>query len=512
MRYRIAAIAAILVLVVFGIAATMVDFRNGDKVRYVQHEESAKLSDLPEKDRQAAESTEIDPETFATHLPIVTIDSRGKDIPGNVYFDETGHRVTGEGGRAVTVAAEDGNPYITADVSTFDDDGDANRLSDKPELTSAAHVNIRGNTSRLFDKKSYKVVFVDEEKDGKRDAHKFLGMRSSSEWVLHGPELDHTLMRNYLTYTLADKYMNEWVPDTRFCEVFVNGEYKGVYLAVESIRVEEGRLELTDSGSSSGSTSYVVSVDKKGETPTTINEFLHYTLRLTQYMSVEYPSKQDLTEARKRFIAADISAIEKALFSYDFDSTLWGWRATMDSSSFVDMFLLNEFVINDDFTSYSTYLYKDIRGRLTLGPCWDYNNCYDNYKDATPADHFYQVERGWYYMLFKDPEFVERTIGRWRDLRAGVYSDENIDKFIDGTIDYLGPAIERNFKVWGYTFDPARMDTNQKLDPDERNPANYEQAVSQLREFMHARAKWMDENIEDLRQYCHRSATKKFQG
>ena len=97
-------------------------------------------------------------------------------------------------------------------------------------------------------------------------------------------------------------------------------------------RLAAGRLELTDSSGPGGSTSYVVSVDKKGETTTTINEFLHYTLRLTQYMAVEYPSKRDLNEARKRYIANDISSVEKALFSYDFDSALWGWRASMATS------------------------------------------------------------------------------------------------------------------------------------------------------------------------------------
>ena len=69
-----------------------------------------------------------------------------------------------------------------------------------------------------------------------------------------------------------------------------------------------------------------------------------------------------------------MSSFEKALFSYDYDTRDYGYVNYIDVDSFVDSFVWNEFVINDDFAAYSTYLYKDVRGKLTLGPPWDFNN------------------------------------------------------------------------------------------------------------------------------------------
>ena len=174
-------------------------------------------------------------------------------------------------------------------------------------------------------------------------------------------------------------------------------------------------------------------------------------------------------------------------------------------SSFVDMYILNEFAINDDFGAYSTYLYKDLRGKVTLGPPWDYDNTFDNYQLETPVDEFYIVERAWYYMLFKDEEFCERTISRYRSLRQGVLSEDYLNTFIDETIDYLDVAIDRNWVVWGYTFQE-----DNHLKPEERQPASFEEAISNLKSFIHDRGAWLDQYIENLRQYSHESAVKKF--
>ena len=59
-------------------------------------------------------------------------------------------------------------------------------------------------------------------------------------------------------------------------------------------------------------------------------------------------------------------------------------------------------------------------------------------------------------------------IRRYSELRKGLLSDQAMENFIDGTLDYLGPAIDRNYAVWGYSFDTAQMDGRNKLHPDER--------------------------------------------
>lgn len=227
-------------------------------------------------------------------------------------------------------------------------------------------------------------------------------------------------------------------------------------------------------------------------------------------MAIEYLSELDLTEAQMTWITRDFSAFEKALYSYDYDTAEYGYANYIDVDSFIGYFIANEFSLNSDAGLYSTYLYRDDRDKISIGPIWDFNNAYDNYVeyDYSDASGFTMVDRPWYTMLFRDEDFCELVINRYRQLRRGVLSDENLQSFIDDALDYLGPAIERNWRVWGSSFDVSTVDDGHRLVPLERNPKTFEEAVTNLKEFIGRRGSWLDRNIENLRQYSHESAVK----
>ena len=111
----------------------------------------------------------------------------------------------------------------------------------------------------------------------------------------------------------------------------------------------------------------------------------------------------------------------------------------------------------------------------------------------------------WYYMLMKDEAFVERLIDRYRELRETYLDTDYLSQYIDDTVAYLGDAVERNFQVWGYTFDEYLP-----LEPVERNPKDHAAAVEQIRDFIQHRGAWMEEHIDVLLQYSHESKNKKF--
>ena len=71
-------------------------------------------------------------------------------------------------------------------------------------------------------------------------------------------------------------------------------------------------------------------------------------------------------------------------------------------------------------------------------------------------------------------------------------------------MEWLGPAVDRNFSVWGYTLE------KDMLSPAWRNPHSHAAAVAQMKHFCIERGAWMDENIDILRQYSHESKNKKF--
>ena len=108
-------------------------------------------------------------------------------------------------------------------------------------------------------------------------------------------------------------------------------------------------------------------------------------------------------------------------------------------------------------------------------------------------------------MMVKDEYFIERVIRRYRELRESWLNEKYLLRYIDEVEEYLGPAIERNFERWE---DSLRNDT--LLAPAERNVHSHQEAVRQLKDFIRQRGRWMDENIESLRQYSAESRVKKY--
>lgn len=440
--------------------------------------------------REAAEHSEAG--EFCTHLPIVEIDTRGQGVPGKVLEENGADRIY--------ETSETGETTITVDFSLRDGGQGANTLETRPSLTTQARIRYRGNSSRHFDKKSYAVHLVDEA--GNEDPQELAGMSAHDEWVLNGPFLDRTLLRNYLSLNTTGEVM-EYAPNLRYCELFVNGEYRGVYLLMETIARSAGRLNLSKPEKNRDTTSWIIRWDRAGKGDQELDNYTFYTYQAdVSALDVRYPGRNLITEGRKEYIDAEVSKIERTLYSSDLSDPEIGCAKYLDLTAFAQYFVLNEFFRNVDAGRFSTFYYKDARGKVK--PCvWDFNNACDNYSDYLWDEAGFTMQNApWFSALLRDPVFVERVVSEYRRLRTGVLAEDSLTEYIDGTLDYLGSAVERNYEVWGYVF--TETDTNHAgyLQPDERNYDSFEEAVEQLRDFLARRGNWLDEHIETLYQYC----------
>lgn len=432
----------------------------------------------------------VEASDFSSHLPVVSIETDGQTIPGR---PEQGQRVS-----------QVENTFISARMQIMENDGKLNTLKDEPQVDADIQIRVRGNSSRLFDKVGYLFKFTDT--DGSDKPYEVMGMEQDSTWVLHGPFLDKTLMRNYMWYNLSGQIM-EWAPDVRFCEVFLNGAYQGVYVMTEQISVGEGRIEVTEYDGRSNISSYIVCVDRESVNDVDyLDNFTEYARRMTSKVEVKYPGARKLTPEITDHISRDFSEFEKSLYSYDYTSKRYGYRNYIDTDNFVDYFIINEVTQNADAGIYSTYFYKDITGKLKMS-VWDFNNCCDNYMEyQQPMAGFFMQNRTWFFMLTKDEDFTEKIITRYRQLRKGILSDDNVKAYMEEVQDYLGCAVERNFRVWGYTFESQ----NDLLAGEGRQIGSYEEAVEQYRKRLVSRMGWLDKHIDDLYSYSHESVNKKF--
>ena len=489
MKYRIISILVAVAVIIVSFAVQNIDVK---KNRYHQHREA-----VPK-----AQCTDHDESVFCTHLPLISI-TTDEDMPEPYLsiYDAQGHLYKNDS-------------MVGATVEFYDSDHN-NHLTDVPTISERGMIRIRGTSSRKFDKKGYLIKFTQEDMvSGKKVS--LCGMTADSEWALHGPFLDKTLIRNYLCYNLAGEIM-DYSPNVRFCEAFLNGEYIGIYLIVEKPEYNsDGRIKIERTNPKITTTSYIVEIDRMPRDKSHyIENFLNYSY-ITSGMGTErrgfynivYPGST-LTESQKDYIETDISRFEKALYSYDFKDSKLGYPAYIDEDSFVDYFLINEFTLNYDSMGLSTYLYKDVGGKMKL--CvWDFNSAFDYYEYSVVSPETFSLhETMWYAQLFKDKRFVDKVVKRYYELRKTYFNEKYLNQYIDEVIEYLGPAIDRNYDKWGYSFSSIHEGiVYDYLYPSERNPRNYDEAIAQLKSCISDRIVHMDSHIDRLYLLCHNSMNK----
>lgn len=441
--------------------------------------------------------TDHDETVFCTHLPLMEVTTDGPVPPpfiGGATMEDRNYETVG------------------ASVRYFDSETKNNHLTDDPVVEERAQFRIRGATSRFVDKKNYLLKFVKEDMTSGLDVS-LSGMTADSSWALHGPLRDKSLIRNYVCYNLAGEIM-EYAPNVRFCEMFVNGEYMGVYVLTEKIGFNKnGRISITETDLKMGPTAYILRVDRGARDSLHELETFAWNSYITKpkegvggsTLEILYPSKT-LTEGQRNYIATDFSRFEKALFSFDYNDPSKGWRQYIDVQSFIDFFLINEFTLNYDAPFLSTYLYKDIGGKLKM--CvWDLDVSFDNTEYSAISPETYQMNNAlWFKNLFKDRSFVDQVIRRYDILRKRFFNEEYLFQYIDDTVAYLGPAIERNYEKWGYSFDT----THDFLKPESRNVRNYEEAIQQIKNTITLRLDHMDNNLDRLYSLCHESMNKRY--
>ena len=382
---------------------------------------------------------------------------------------------------------------ICGNIALLDGNEEAQSVSAVPNSIYRATIKYRGASSySKFDKKQYRIKFYKNSKENEKKVS-LAGMGANSEWVLNGPYLDKTLIRNKLVYDLA-RELNGWAPDTRFVELFVDGKYQGVYLAVEPVTNGESRLRLAEFGLLSGETAYVVNrdrIDTGTEEIETWGETKGYTYNA---LYIRYPSKNKITEKQKEYIKNDISEFEQVLYGENFSDKRIGYQAYIDMDNWVDYFIINEFAMNYDAGNLSTYVYKELGGKLQLA-AWDFNNGFDNYQwFHTETDRLHTVENSWFDRLWQDENFREHVCERYGQLRKTTLSDEHIADKIASYQEELGDAVDRNFKVWGYSFDENLLAGTDK-DGMSRDIGSYEEAMKQLTDTIRERLAYLDKEL-----------------
>lgn len=362
----------------------------------------------------------------------------------------------------------------------------------KTETYSMEYIRGRGNSTWGTGKNPYKIKL-----DKKAD---LFNMGKNKHWVLLADYYDPSHIRNKITYWMGKKLGMAYTPECVYVDVVMNGQYYGSYLLSEQVRVGSSRvdiddLEADDASKAATDEPTITGGYLLGMSPydTDQGKVIH-TKRGTDF-EIESPSFEDYdNEAQYNYISKYVQDTEDAIYAKDFKKDGKSYSDYMDVDAAIDYYWMQEFSMNGDaFGSTSTYLYKPRNGKLFWGPLWDFdyvawgNNEYDEYN----CEGWAMKENVWFGRLFRDKDFADKMIARWPEIRK-VMEEASKD---GGQIDQYAEEIRSSMKYNSYLY-------GNNYDTDE-NDKTFQQSVDQLKNWIQARMKWVDENVNTLQTKYH---------
>ena len=356
------------------------------------------------------------------------------------------------------------DPRIVCDMGIIDNGfGNINSVYDAfNDYNGKISIEYRGSSSQSFPKKTYALETQDSI--GNNNNISILGMPVENDWILYAPYSDKSLMRNFLTFDLGRK-MGNYSPRTVYCELVINGDYKGIYILMEKIkrdndRVDIAKLDADDLAGDSLTGGYIIKVDKYTGTGGTdwLSDFSNIGGG-PLYIQYHYPEGSAMLPQQLDYIEQFVDSFEYALSGPNFTDSLIGYSKYIDVNSFIDFYIVNELAKDIDAYRLSSYLYKDRDdngGKLTMGPLWDFNLAYGNADYCSGGIPIgWEVNSGcggnnpfWFERLLDDTTYQNKLKCRWEYLRERSFHQDSIFNFIDSISLYLNDAQQRNFQRW----------------------------------------------------------------
>ena len=398
------------------------------------------------------------------------------------------------------------------------------------------HIKARGNSSMTFAKKNYQIKL---EKGAD-----LMGMGKAKKWILTGNYRDKSHLRNRIMMDLADAIGLPYTVKNTPAELYINHEYRGLYLLSEKIEIDDDRINIADlekatkeindkslseykligkrKATKGSFKAYDIPANPEDITGGYLVEYESYTSRYRDEASAyttkrgsvlvvkspEYASREQMT-----YISGLMQSFENAIKAGDGTDPETGKHYTeiADAESLALKYMIEEISENYDGNSSSQYFFKpadSVSEKFFSGPVWDYDSTFGAYaqprnakKVTNPA--FLWIAEGdknaWYPMLWTHQDFRTLVDTLWNErVRTGVEvllgnktaEEAGIGSGKLRSIDEYADAIRKSVKM-----DRIRWPRKSKPSADSAawTGASFEENVKYLKDYLQKRRDFLDE-------------------
>lgn len=300
-------------------------------------------------------------------------------------------------------------------------------------------VNGRGNSTWQEEKKSYSLELASEGD--------LLGMGSGKKWILLSNVYDLSNLKNKLVYDFAADLGLAYSPDSDWVDLYLNGEYYGLYLLCERNEVHANRVDI------SANDSFLVSRDAQWRFEEQGRPFLttesQAALRI-YHSGMPFDTLQQLWQSA-----------ENAILRQDGVDPVTGktWDQLIDRESWVKKYLIEEVFANTDGTTLSQFYYydgSDGTGKIFAGPVWDYDLTMDVDQNdpVVSASRFYAnlpgiYGSGWPDALYRKADFYS-SLTETYETEFLPLLEQYMEQEIPAMAQKTRVASDMNASRWGF--------------------------------------------------------------
>lgn len=288
-------------------------------------------------------------------------------------------------------------------------------------ISASLQIRGRGNSSwnggapqTSYDSKnSYRLKFDEKLK--------LLGVGDSKnrDWVLQSNKFDLSGLRNWLVWDLANKMGTiPYVPECTWIQLYINNEYRGMYMVCELVEVANDRVEIDDSVASTDK-GYFLEFDFRGsydDNPYFYIDGYGTSPEVDLHGAVEFVIKSEVAgDEDIEFIKNYILRCHNAILHGDRQAI----NNLIDIPSLIDMFILEELSKDCDVGRASFFVQKSAGGKLYFTAPWDFDFGFGTYGPATNNNGLVSETNDacvWYGALIQQQWFRAEVLNRMNEL------------------------------------------------------------------------------------------------
>ncbi len=334
----------------------------------------------------------------------------------------------------------------------------------------------RGNWTWEQEKKPYNLYFD--------KTVNLFRLGESDRWVLLANALDETNLRNWLVYQMAgrmDMYEG-FAPDCEFADLYLNGNYNGLYLLSEKVDPGENGLVI-------GEEDFLFALDSEERMSDMETAFL-----MNPGIAVEIKSPDPCDEKRLELLKSHLTEMQEAFLSENSDRAKT-WSDYIDLNSWVGKYLVEEVFLNFDAGAQSQYFFWNREeDKIYAGPCWDYDNILGVFGYGMTPDCFL-AQRIWKNKQQYTPWYGTLCEKEVFDVAVRETYKRSFLPALQAIMDNDLPEETARIK--------AAAQADRLRWPDLcKNKDSFQEAVSQMTDFMNRRIDFLNSAWIDGTEYC----------